>query len=169
MITLAEKGSLERSLMIGDLDVVQICEFLSMGIRGFLSGRTADAKLHAAIVSVCSGRLVVSRAALEHYVAYSQSRLCSRTNERRSLTPRQHQLVQLLGQGNTNKEISSALNISENTVKFHMAKLFFKLGIHNRRAIRSVIDPCHVGTNCDAATAASAISELPNYSKSQGQ
>lgn len=170
LVTLEEGSSLERSLMIGDLNVAQICEFLSMGIRGFLSERAIDTKLHQAIISVCSGRLVVSRDALEHYVAYSQSRLRSRLNQRRPLTHRQHELVQFLEHGSTNKEISSPLHISENTVKFHMAKLFSKLGVHDRRAIQDVTGHPHLEANCDAPSAANldgAIAKLPECRKSE--
>ncbi len=54
------------------------------------------------------------------------------------LTGREHQILQLIAEGLANKQISAALNISENTVKFHVSSLYSKLGVTNRtEAVRS--------------------------------
>ncbi|MEP1740818.1 MAG: response regulator transcription factor [Kangiellaceae bacterium] len=45
---------------------------------------------------------------------------------------REQQVLQLLCHGYTNKEIAKALEISPNTVKTHLSKLFNKLGVSNR-------------------------------------
>jgi len=49
-----------------------------------------------------------------------------------SLTQRELQIVQATSEGRTNKEIASALDISEFTVKHHLAKIFDKLGVYSR-------------------------------------
>jgi DNA-binding NarL/FixJ family response regulator len=51
---------------------------------------------------------------------------------RYSLTRREGQLVTLLSQGLKNKEIATALNISEGTVKVYLSRLFQKLGVKDR-------------------------------------
>ena len=48
------------------------------------------------------------------------------------LTEREAEVLQCLGQGKSNKEIATALNISERTVKFHMSSILGKLGADNR-------------------------------------
>lgn len=48
------------------------------------------------------------------------------------LTPRQRDILALLVQGKSNKEIARTLNLSEGTVKVHMAALFRNLGVHTR-------------------------------------
>jgi len=48
------------------------------------------------------------------------------------LTPRQRQVLQLLIDGKSNKEISSALGVAEGTVKMHLASLFRTLRVKNR-------------------------------------
>jgi DNA-binding NarL/FixJ family response regulator len=54
------------------------------------------------------------------------------------LTEREHQVLQLIAEGLANKQISAALNISENTVKFHVSSLYAKLGVTSRtEAVRS--------------------------------
>lgn len=50
------------------------------------------------------------------------------------LTPRQQQVLELLVQGRSNKQIARALGLGEGTVKIHMAALFRNLGVANRAA-----------------------------------
>ncbi|RXJ73480.1 hypothetical protein CS022_09560 [Veronia nyctiphanis] len=49
-----------------------------------------------------------------------------------TLTERQEQIVHLIIEGKTNKEISRALFISENTVKYHCKLLFERLNVKSR-------------------------------------
>lgn len=62
---------------------------------------------------------------LLHHVAES-------TNDLPALTQRELEVLRLLAQGKTNKEISSALVISERTTKFHVSSILRKLGVGNR-------------------------------------
>lgn len=55
-----------------------------------------------------------------------------------ALTDREIEVMQLLGQGRTNKEIGGALAISERTVKFHLSSIFGKLGAGNRTEAVSI-------------------------------
>jgi DNA-binding NarL/FixJ family response regulator len=48
------------------------------------------------------------------------------------LTRREQQLVQMIGRGLTNKEISAELNLSENTVKNHVHRMLRKVGANDR-------------------------------------
>ncbi|OGA50339.1 MAG: hypothetical protein A3G24_17235 [Betaproteobacteria bacterium RIFCSPLOWO2_12_FULL_62_13] len=49
-----------------------------------------------------------------------------------SLTPREKEIVRLIAGGATNKQVASALDISERTVKGHLSNVFQKLGISDR-------------------------------------
>lgn len=49
-----------------------------------------------------------------------------------SLSDRQREVLHHLAKGNSNKSISEKLNISQNTVKAHLATIFKILGVHNR-------------------------------------
>ncbi len=54
------------------------------------------------------------------------------------LTERERQVLQLTAQGLANKQIASSLEISENTVKFHLSSLYAKLGVTSRtEAVRA--------------------------------
>ena len=52
-----------------------------------------------------------------------------------ALTRRQRDVLYLIVQGRTNKEIARSLGLGEGTVKIHVAALFGKLGVHRRAAI----------------------------------
>ena len=54
------------------------------------------------------------------------------------LTGRERQVLQLTAQGLANKQIAVSLEISENTVKFHLSSLYAKLGVTSRtEAVRA--------------------------------
>jgi len=54
------------------------------------------------------------------------------------LTDRERQVLQLTAQGLANKQIAAALEISDNTVKFHLSSLYAKLGVTSRtEAVRA--------------------------------
>ena len=50
----------------------------------------------------------------------------------RQLTPREHEVLQLLALGQTNREIAHQLGISTGTVKVYVQHIFFKLGVTDR-------------------------------------
>lgn len=62
-----------------------------------------------------------------------ENRLAGRL-QRPKLTQRESDVLQLLVRGRSNKEISSGLSISEDTVKSHLKSLFVKLGVQDRTA-----------------------------------
>jgi DNA-binding CsgD family transcriptional regulator len=47
-----------------------------------------------------------------------------------ALTPRQREVLQLVAEGHTSKEIASLLNVSHKTVEFHKARIKEELGLH---------------------------------------
>jgi DNA-binding CsgD family transcriptional regulator len=48
------------------------------------------------------------------------------------LTPREHEVLELVAVGAANKQIALSLGMTEHTVKFHLAGIFRKLGVTNR-------------------------------------
>jgi two-component system NarL family response regulator len=51
------------------------------------------------------------------------------------LTPRQREILVLVGDGRTYKEVGAALNLSENTVKYHMGEVLQRLHLKNREQV----------------------------------
>jgi len=57
------------------------------------------------------------------------------------LTARERDVLALVADGRSNREIATALSISEHTVKFHLASLFGKLGVSTRtQAVRRALE-----------------------------
>jgi two-component system NarL family response regulator len=102
---------------------------LEAGARGFLLKDTTSDELVAAIRQVHAGERH-----LPHAIA---SRLADRL-VRPTLTPRELDVLRLVAKGRTNKELASAMFVSEETVKSHMKALFQKLGVHDRAEAVSV-------------------------------
>ncbi len=73
------------------------------------------------------------RAAFRRVIAESKSTHHA-TSELSSLTDREHEVLDLLAQGLTNKEIAEKLFITTNTVKRHLKAIFEKLDVHTRSA-----------------------------------
>ena len=73
------------------------------------------------------------RAAFRRVIAETKSTQHA-TSELSSLTDREHEVLNLLAQGLTNKEIAEKLFITTNTVKRHLKAIFEKLDVHTRSA-----------------------------------
>lgn len=102
---------------------------LESGARGYLLKDTTTEELVAAVRQVHAGERY-----LPHGIA---TRLADRL-VRPSLTPRELDVLRLVAKGRTNKEIASAMFVSEETVKTHMKALFQKLDVHDRAEAVSV-------------------------------
>jgi DNA-binding NarL/FixJ family response regulator len=61
--------------------------------------------------------------------------MSSNLRERATPTPREQELILLIGRGLQNKVIAYELNISENTVRAHISNIMRKYGLHNRTQI----------------------------------
>jgi DNA-binding NarL/FixJ family response regulator len=105
----------------------RILSAVKAGARGYLLKGAPREEIFAAIRVVSQGGsllqpVVASR--LLHHIA--------RNSEKPSLTRREREVLSLLAQGKTNKEIAESLVISERTVKYHVSSILAKLGAGNR-------------------------------------
>jgi two-component system NarL family response regulator len=106
-----------------------IFQALEAGARGYLLKDTTKEELIAAVRQIHQGERYLPQAVA--------GRLADRLI-RPSLTPRELDVLRLVSRGRTNKEMASAMFISEETVKTHMKSLFQKLGVHDRAEAVSV-------------------------------
>jgi DNA-binding NarL/FixJ family response regulator len=122
-------------------------ELLQLGVLGYLLKSDADKDLVPAVQAVSQGKPFltpkVSQAVLEGYL--QPQRATSRAPKSR-LTPREREIVQLLAEGRSNKEVADRLNISVKTAETHRANIMRKLQLASfselvRYAIRNKIIP----------------------------
>jgi DNA-binding NarL/FixJ family response regulator len=106
----------------------RILSAVKAGAMGYLlKGAPREEIFRAIRVASQGGSLLqpVVASRLLHHIASSPP-------EKPSLTPRETEVLTLLAQGRTNKEIARLLVITERTVKFHISSLLTKLGAGNR-------------------------------------
>jgi two-component system, NarL family, response regulator NreC len=110
---------------------------LHVGVKGYLLKESAEQDLLAAIKSVAAGKPFFSRAItetlLEDYMRVLKQEGLSDTFD--LLTAREKEVLQLLAEGKTNKEVAILLDVSPYTVESHRTKLMQKLNIHNTAEI----------------------------------
>jgi DNA-binding NarL/FixJ family response regulator len=95
---------------------------LDSGARGYLLKSAMELELPAAVRKVAAGETVLDPAV---------SRPAALRGERKAaLTPRELEILQLIVEGKSNKEIADQLQLSANTVAVHRANIMDALGIH---------------------------------------
>lgn len=95
---------------------------MTLGAAGFCSKREPPEQLLDTIIAVAAGRMV--------FPFIDVSSLAS--DPLAGLTPRERELLAALAGGLTNQQMAAQLDISLNTVKFHLKNLYDKLGVGNR-------------------------------------
>jgi DNA-binding NarL/FixJ family response regulator len=105
-------------------------EALEAGASGYVSKRGADSDLIEAIRTVSEGRpFLTSRAQGALMRQWLED---GRTGPRDDLTPRELEVVKLIAEAYTNRQIAEALNLSEKTVESHRGNVLAKLGMRDR-------------------------------------
>jgi DNA-binding NarL/FixJ family response regulator len=109
-------------------------EVLEAGARGYVLKSDAGRDLIAAVESLCQHKPFftpkVSEMVLEGYLKNGNVADSHKSPQNR-LTTREREIVQLLGEGQTNKEVAERLNISVKTVETHRSHIMEKLNIHS--------------------------------------
>ena len=120
----------------------EIAEFVKAGVAGFiLKDATIDDFLHT-IRSVAEGKKVLppslTNSLFSHIVEYAvHSGKADRLMKAVKLTRREHEVVDLIARGMSNKEIANELSIAVHTVKSHVHNTLEKLALHTRLELAS--------------------------------
>ena len=120
---------------------VDVISYVEVGVSGYLTRDGSFEDLVATIRSVASGELLCSprvAALLLRPVARAAVGLSPDT---RRLSPRELQIVELIDQGLSNKEIASRLSIEVSTVKNHVHDILEKLGATGRGQAAARVRP----------------------------
>lgn len=131
---------------IGDEESVWAREALREGVvRALLPTAASAGEIIAAVAAVAAGLAALAPETLaallsppspnvEELLATPEAGcpLPPAEPERDALTPREREVLEMLAEGLSNKEIAWRMNISEHTVKFHLASVFAKLDVSTR-------------------------------------
>ena len=108
-------------------------EMLEVGASGYIIKRAAANELVSAIRAVYNGEAVLSpaitRLLLEDYLSRD---IHKSENDVNALSSREREVLQLIAEGKTSKEIAEILNLSVKTVQSHRTSLMQKLDLHDR-------------------------------------
>ncbi len=102
---------------------------LEAGASGYVSKRGADGDLIDAIRTVAAGRTFLNSRTQQALMKQWLQDGPKRSDE---LTPREMEVVKLIAEANTNRQIADALQVSEKTVESHRANVLSKLGMRDR-------------------------------------
>jgi DNA-binding NarL/FixJ family response regulator len=118
-------------------DESYIIRALAAGARAYLLKDATDEDLLPAVRAVATGRPFFSPAVtavlIEDYMRQLQAR--GLTDSYHLLTDREKEVLQLLAEGRSNKDVATLLDLGLSTVETHRANLMQKLGLHNTAEI----------------------------------
>ena len=132
-LELKKLGLRARVLILSQYeDREYVRRLLKAGVSGYVLKKSAGAELAGAIRAVHRGGLVldpeVARTAMEEARAPAQTEV----EPYETLTDREKQVLKLVAEGNSNKEVAGVLGISVKTAMSHRERVMEKLGVHNR-------------------------------------
>jgi two-component system, NarL family, response regulator NreC len=118
-------------------DESYIMRALGAGARGYLVKDATDEDLLPAVRAVAAGKPffspTVAAVLMEDYVRQLRARGLSDSYD--LLTDREREILQLLAEGRSNKEVAALLDVGLSTVETHRANLMQKLNLHNTAEI----------------------------------
>ncbi len=114
---------------------------LAAGVNGFVPKGLRDDDLVAALKTILGGAIYVPATLAQSTTTAAASEPAAASIDLARLTPRQREVLDLLVEGRSNKEIARALDLGHGTVKIHLAAVFRHLGVSNRAAAAAVAAP----------------------------
>ena len=113
-------------------DQALLREAIRAGASGYIVKRAAESELISAINVVMRGDMYVDPSLMRALLVDSVPPASQPNNAAEQLTPREVQVLRLIVQGYTNRQVGAELNISVRTVEGHRANLAGKLGLQSR-------------------------------------
>jgi len=110
---------------------ILVRQALQHGAKGFLLKGSVSEELLLAIRAANRGAVYLSPAISQAVLADPAAGQPNLPGSEAQLTPRERQMLQLIGEGYTNNRIAEALGISVKTVERHRTNLMAKLNVHN--------------------------------------
>jgi two-component system, NarL family, response regulator NreC len=109
-------------------DSMYVREILRAGARGYLLKDSGDADLVAAVRAVAKGDGYISPSVSDSVLSDYRRHVSDPLD---LLTSREREVLQMIAEGKTNKEIATSLNLSVYTVEAHRGRVMEKLNLHS--------------------------------------
>ena len=114
------------------------------GASGYLLKEVGAERLTQAIELVAAGHTILDRSTVERVHAWAHGKVPPTSEETTSgLPPQQQRILALVAEGKTNKEIGTALGLSEKTVRNYLVTIFEKLHISRRSQAAAIYTKQH--------------------------
>ena len=110
-----------------------ICDMILAGISGYFLKDTDADTLIDCIKAVANGQSILHPSITKKVLAgYKEISATVQGNHKEILTEREREILKLITEGKSNKEIAASLYISEKTVKNHLTNVFRKIDVQDR-------------------------------------
>jgi two-component system, NarL family, response regulator LiaR len=126
---LAELPTIKIIVLTNVLEHSSVVRAVKAGASGYLLKDIQADELCSAIKAVVAGQVQLSPQVSAHLMREVQ---CPETSISKSLTERESDVLRLLAQGHSNKDIARHLHVVEDTVKSHVRHILSKLGVQSR-------------------------------------
>ena len=136
MVSALRKASPSLCIIVVGLetDLAYVETIIGAGVKGYLTHAASEAEIRMAIDIVLDGSIWAPRKVLARLLEKGMPEK-ERPRTRPVLTPREKDVLRLLVQGSSNKEIGTVLTVDAAAVKAHIGRLMRKLGVANRTAL----------------------------------
>ena len=104
------------------------------GAAGYVSKRTCGADLVKAVRGVASGQSMLDQYASRQVMARLRDHMAS-ADPVTALSRQEKQVLDLIGEGLTNRQIAARMSLAEKTAKNYVSTLLTKLGLHSRTQV----------------------------------
>ncbi|PIM69093.1 DNA-binding response regulator [Streptomyces sp. JV178] len=122
-----------RCLMLTSFDDEEaLLDAIMAGASGYVLKQIKGSDLVSAVRTVASGQSMLDPATTARLMRSLRAEPAPGPSELATLSPRERDILALIGEGLTNREIGKRLYLSEKTVKNHISRLLAKLGVQRR-------------------------------------
>lgn len=128
---LAERSEIKVIMLTSYADEDAIVASILAGAQGFVMKEVSSDALTKAIMTVASGGTIMDSVLTRNVLEKIQNNDSSKF-QKEHLTERESEILSLIGQGLTNREIARSTYLSENTVRNYVSSILHKLGFKNR-------------------------------------
>jgi DNA-binding NarL/FixJ family response regulator len=129
----AKSNNIQLVMLTVHTDECYLLNALKAGARGYVLKSSAEFEILEAIRAVSQGKAYfspkVSRVLADEYMRYLQASQVEDSYD--LLTSRERQILQLLAEGQSNKDVANILDLSPTTVICHRQHIFQKLNLHS--------------------------------------